>query len=101
MKAVKVEYKVQEHFVEQNKANIRKVMDKLKSDPIDGMLYSTYILEDGQSFLHINIARDQDTLSKLGELEEFHEFRAQLKSSEPINPPQATPLNPVGAGFNL
>ena len=30
MKAVKVQYKVQEDYVEQNKSNIRAVMDALK-----------------------------------------------------------------------
>ena len=101
MKAVIVEYQVKPEYVEQNKANIRKVMSRLKAEPIAGMLYSTYMRDDEQSFVHINISRDQETLSKLGELEEFKEFRIQLKESGPISPPQATPLTPVAAGFDL
>ena len=37
MKAVKVQYTVRTEYVNQNKANIRKVMDKLKSNPIEGL----------------------------------------------------------------
>ena len=55
MKAVKVEYTVKPEYIEQNKANIRKVMKRLKEDPIDGMLYSTYTLEDERTFIHINV----------------------------------------------
>lgn len=101
MKAVQVKYKVKAEYVSRNKTNVQRVMDRLKKDPIDGMLYSTYILEDGQTFVHINIARDQATLSKLQEVQEFTDFRMELKASQPIEPPKATPLELVGAGFDL
>lgn len=102
MKAVKVQYTVKSEFVEQNKANIQKVMDALKANPIEGMLYSSYTLEDdGQTFVHINIAKDEETVSKLIEMEEFDQFRQALKESEPVSPPQQTKLNLVGAGFEL
>lgn len=101
MNAVKVQYKVQEGYVEQNKANIRKVMERLKSDPIDGMMYSTYTLEDGQTFVHINIGKDEATIARLNEVEEFTDFRKALKASQPIEPPKATKLKLVGAGFDL
>ena len=101
MKAVKVEYRVTPEYVEQNKANIRKVMDALKANPIEGMQYATFTIDDGQTFVHINMARDGETLSKLGELEEFKHFRASLKASQPLVPPKATDLMPVAAGFSL
>ena len=101
MKAVKVQYTVQPDFVDQNKANIKKVMDKLKDSPIEGMLYSSYTLEDGQTFVHINIAKDGDTMNKLNDVQEFNEFRKALKESQPITPPQSTALEFVDAGFEL
>lgn len=101
MKAIKVQYTVQPDFVEDNKSNIRKVMDRLKVEPIDGMLYSSYTLDDGQTFVHINIAKDGDTMNKLNDVEEFQQFRKALKASGPVHPPKATPLDPVGAGFVL
>lgn len=101
MKAVKVEYMVRSEYVAQNKVNIARVMRRLRQDPIDGMLYSTYTLDDGQSFVHINIARDEETMNKLNDLEEFTAFRMALKESSPIKPPHATNLNFVDGGFEL
>lgn len=101
MKAVKVQYTVKPEYVEQNKANIRKVMDALRTNPIEGMFYSSYTLEDGQTFMHVNVARDEETLGKLGSVPEFAEFRKALKASQPISPPQPTQLDMVGAGFDI
>ena len=101
MKAVKVQYKVKREYVSQNKVNIKKVMDKLKSDPIEGMLYSSYTMDDGQTFVHINISKDAETMNKLNDLQEFNEFRKSLKESVPIEPPKSTNLELVEAGFEL
>ena len=76
-------------------------MDKLKKDGIDGMLYSSYTIDDGNTFVHINIARDAECMLKLNEVEEFNAFRKALKESEPASPPKAIDLNPVGAGFEI
>ena len=101
MKAVKVQYTVKPEYTEQNKANIRKVMEAIKANPIEGMLYSSYTLEDGQTFVHINIAKDDATMAKLNDVQEFNDFRKALKASEPIAPPKSTKLNQVAAGFEL
>ena len=102
MVAVRVKYTVTTEYIEQNKANIRKVMDFLKANPIEGMLYSSFNIEgDEQTFVHINICKDGETLSKLNDVEAFQNFRQSLKASSPISPPQQTKLIPVGAGFEL
>lgn len=102
MKAVKVEYTVKPEYVEQNKANIRRVMEALKDNPIDGMQYSTYTdAEHPNSFIHINMCRDEATMAKLQDLQEFNAFRMALKASQPLSPPKQTTLSLVGAGFEL
>ena len=102
MKAVKVQYTVQPEFVEENKKNIQRVMDALKANPILGMNYSTYTDdEQPNTFIHINMAKDDETMSKLSDVKEFKDFRMALKASEPISPPKQTKLNLVAAGFNL
>ena len=101
MKAVKVQYTVKPEYAEQNKVNIQKVMDVLKTNPIEGMLYSSYTLEDGQTFVHINIAKDDATMAKLNEVQEFNDFRKALKESRPIASPESIILNLVAAGFEL
>ena len=102
MKAVKVQYTVKEEYVVQNKANIQKVMEEIRTNPIEGMFYSSYTVEgDGQTFVHINIAKDGETIGKLNEVEAFQAFRKALKASNPISPPHRTDLELVGAGFDL
>ena len=101
MKAVRVKYTVKPEYVEQNKANIRKVMETLRANPIEGMHYASFTLDDEQTFVHINMAKDEEILSKLQEVEVFNEFRMALKASGPISPPQSENLNLVDAGFEL
>ena len=102
MKAVKVEYTVKEEFVTENKKNIQKVMAALKSNPIIGMQYSSYTrAENPNTFIHINMAKDEHIMSKLNELKEFKDFRIALKTSQPISPPNQTKLNLVAAGFEI
>lgn len=96
MKAVRVIYTVKPEYVETNQKNITAVMDYLRDNPIEGMWYKSFLLEDGQTFMHINISKDEETLGKLGEVELFNEFRRQLKESEPLVPPKSENISPVG-----
>ena len=102
MKAVKVEYTVQHDYVEQNKKNIQKVMDALRASPISGMQYSSYTDKDNpNTFIHINMAKDEHVMAKLNEIQEFTDFRMALKASQPLSPPKQTTLDLVGAGFEI
>lgn len=102
MKAVKVQYTVIPEYVEENKRNIQKVMDVLKAKPIEGMQYASYTDDENpNTFIHINMARDAETMSKLNDVKEFAEFRMALKASQPLSPPKQTTLNLVAAGFEL
>lgn len=102
MKAVKVEYTVQNDYVEQNKKNILKVMDALRANPINGMLYSSYTdKENPNTFVHINMARDEQIMAKLNDIKEFTDFRMALKASQPLSPPKQTTMDLVGAGFKI
>ena len=102
MKAVKVQYTVRQDYVSKNKENIRRVMAALQAKPVPGMQYSTYTdAEHPNTFIHINMAKDGPTMAKLGELPEFKAFRKALMESNPIESPNQTQLNLVGAGFEL
>jgi hypothetical protein len=101
MKAVQVRYTVRPEFADENKANILRVMAAPRASPIDGMLYSTHTVGDGNTFLHINISRDAETRAKLNELPEFKDFQAALNGSDPIDPPVVTELELLDAGFTL
>lgn len=102
MKAVKVEYTVRPEYVAENKRNIQRVMDALQANPIPGMHYSSYTdSAQPNTFIHINMAKDDATMGKLSEVQEFTDFRMALKASQPLSPPKQTKLDLVGAGFNL
>ncbi|MGI9423191.1 MAG: hypothetical protein ACR2PA_08355 [Hyphomicrobiaceae bacterium] len=99
MKSVKVTYTVRPEFVEENKANIRAVMDALKANPIDGVSYAAFMLDDGATFVHINLARDDEALSELTGMEAFKAFQSALRGSDPVAPPSPEAMQLVGANF--
>ena len=102
MKAVKVEYIVQDHYIATNKENIRKVMDAIKANPVEGMFYSSYTDKDNPAkFIHINMAANAEVMSKLNNIPEFTDFRMALKASQPVQSPKQTTLELVGAGFEM
>ena len=101
MKAVRVQYTVADDCIEQNKKNIKAVMDSLKENPIKGMYYATFQLSDGKSFMHLNFAEDGETMSKLNDVEAFQNFRNSLKASGPISPPKAENIELVGMGYEV
>jgi quinol monooxygenase YgiN len=89
-------------YVEENKRNIQKVMDALMANPIEGMQYASFTdQENPNTFVHINMARDSETMSKLNEVPEFNQFRMALKASGPLSPPKQTTLDFVGSGFDI
>ena len=101
MKAVKVEYTVKPEYVATNKANIQKVMDELRALGDVGILYSSYVKEDGVSFVHFSIHRDSEEPNLLTTLPAFKAFSTQLKAEGIVTPPQSTKLEMVGKSFDL
>jgi len=101
MKTVRVIYTVQPEYIEQNKINIQAVMNSLNANPIEGMYYSTYQLSDGVSFMHLNVAKDAETMSKLNAVDAFNNFRMQLKASNPVHPPKGEDISLVGSSWNM
>jgi len=101
MKAVKVQYTVQTKFIEQNKKNIQAVMEAIKANPIEGMYYSTFQLEDKNTFIHINFTKDEASMQKLGDIAEFNYFRKSLKESSLINPPQQANITFIGSSWEI
>ena len=101
MKAIKVEYTVKPEYVNTNKANIQKVMDELRALGDIGVLYSTYIKEDGCSFVHFSIHRNSEEPNIIPTLTAFKHFSEQLKAEGLVAPPQTVKLEMVGKSFDL
>jgi hypothetical protein len=100
MRAVKVEYTVKPEYVATNKANIQKVMDELRGMGNTGTLYSTYIKEDGVSFVHFSIHKDEENI--IPSLSAFKAFTTQLKAEGLVGgAPQALKLEMVAKSFDF
>jgi hypothetical protein len=100
MRAVKVEYTVKPEYVSTNKANIQKVMDELRGLGDVGILYSTYLKENGCSFVHFAIHKNEENI--LTSLASFKAFSAQLKAEGLAGEvPQAVKLEMVARSFDF
>ena len=101
MKAVKVQYTVKAGYTDTNKRNIRRVMADLQEIAHPGIKYSTFILEDGKTFIHLGMYSDQEALDVVNNLQSFQFFRDQLKASGPEAPPQGDDLNLVDSSYEI
>jgi len=100
MRAVKVEYTVKPEYVNTNKANIKKVMDELRSMGDVGILYSTYTKEDGVSFVHFSIHKNEENI--IPSLPAFKAFAAQLKAEGLVgDAPKSLKLEMIAKSFDL
>jgi len=101
MKAVKVQYTVKAEYAETNKANVSRVMSDLQALANPGIKYSTFVLEDGKTFVHFGIYTDQEALDVVNNLPSFQAFREQLKASGPEAPPKGDDLTLVGSSYEI
>ena len=101
MMITKIQYTVKPEFVETNKQNIQAVMEELKSLGNNNIRYSSYIFEDGKTFMHFVVAKDEETNKILTGLEVFKKFQTELKASGPEVPPKVDHLNLVGSSFEI
>ncbi len=101
MKAVKVQYKVKPEYTDTNKANIAEVMSDLRKLNDNTIKYSTFISEDGQTFVHFAMFKDENGQRTLNELGSFKKFGAELKASGPLEPPKPETLTLVDSGYDI
>ena len=65
-----------------------------------GILYSTYVKEDGVSFVHFSIHKDEENI--IPSLSAFKVFSAQLKAEGLVGEvPKALKLEMVAKSFDL
>ena len=101
MKSVKVQYTVKTEYADTNKDNIRQVMTDLQELANPGIKYSSFILEDGKTFIHFGMYADQEALELVNNLPSFQSFREQLKASQPETPPKGDDLTLVDASYEI
>jgi hypothetical protein len=101
MKIVKVTYTTKPAFAEQNKANIKNVMNDLQQLQHAGIFYTTCLGADGKTFMHTAYFNAEEDQKKLNELPSFKRFQQELKASGPEVPPQQELLTLVGSSNNI
>ena len=101
MKTVRVQYKVRPEYAETNKLNIAGVMSELRKLNDSGIKYSTFLYEDGLTFLHFAMFGDDDGQKTLNDLESFKKFTAELKASSLQEPPKAENLSLVDSCYDI
>ena len=100
MKVVKVEYQVKDEFIEQNKKNIEAIIEELKGRGDVGVKYFANIKEDGKTFVHINIMRDDVDPSVMSEMDSFKKFQKELGENVTVKP-EVTPLKNIASSFDV
>ncbi len=101
MHAIRVQNTVQPGFAKANAANNERVMAVLREAPIPGVSTSASLKDDGQTFVHLVMATDEEQRAKISELPAFQEFQAALQASGPVSPPAKEALRVVGSSLVL
>jgi quinol monooxygenase YgiN len=101
MKSVKVQYTVKAEYADTNKKNVAKVMADLRELAHPGIKYSTFVMEDGITFIHFGMYADQEALDVVNNLPSFQSFREQLKASGPEAPPKGDDLTLVDSSYEI
>jgi len=96
MKIVKVTYTTKPKFVEQNRSNIKTVMNDLQQLNHAGISYNACLSADGKTFIHTAFFKSEEDQKLLNELPSFKHFQAQLKSGGLEIPPKQELLTLVG-----
>ena len=101
MNAVKVQYTVKAEYVETNKKNIARVMQALQEINSPDIKYSSFLLDDGQTFVHFVMRANEEAGAILSDLEAFKDFQQQLRNSGPVSPPKPENLTLVGSSWSI
>lgn len=81
MKIVRVHYTTTAEFAPRNQENIRAIADAVAALGHPGIRYSTYLLPDGKTFMHLDHFDSEELHQLLTELDSFKKFDDELWAS--------------------
>ena len=82
MKIVRVQYTTRPEYAATNMENIRQIVNELKKINHPGIRYSTYLLPDGKTFMHLDHLENEEAHLVLQGLVSFKKFAAELGASD-------------------
>ena len=100
MKIVRVQYTTTPEYAYTNQQNIQKVVDELRKINHQGIIYSTYLLPDGKTFMHFDQFENEDAHQFLQSLESFKQFSKGLWASGLEVEPKLELLSLVSSTIN-
>lgn len=84
MISVMVTYKIKPAFIEQNKQNVQQFLSDFKALDTSGFEYNVYTKEDGLTFVHHSIYRDEKIQTEVLNVPSFKEFQ-RLRDESGLN----------------
>ncbi|MCF0040481.1 hypothetical protein [Dyadobacter fanqingshengii] len=81
MIVVKVSYTVEGAYVEKNQENINIFMEDFKKLSGNDFRYNVYLMNDGQTFVHLSHFKNPDIQNKVLNVPSFKEFQKQRDES--------------------
>ena len=101
MRIVKVTYTTKAEYSEQNKTNIKAVMNDLQQLNNPNINYNCCVCADDKTFIHSAFFPSDAEQKILFDLPSFQNFQAQLKASGPEVSPKTELLTLVGTSKDI
>lgn len=101
MIATHVRYTVNADYAEQNKANIRRVMEEIRSLGRTDIQYSVFVEDDGKTFNHWPLFASEEARKVFIALASFKAFQSGLQEGLQEGPPRANNLTLVGSSVDV
>lgn len=101
MISVKVTYTVKSSFAAENQENIRAFMKDLRALNSKDIRYTVYLDNDGKTFTHLSIHKDEVIQAKLLNMPSFKAFQEKRDASGLEVEPQIVVTQLVAASYEL
>jgi hypothetical protein len=88
-------YKTKPQHAAENEHLVRAVFDEIHRTQPEGIRYSTFLLDDGLTFINIVATETSSGLAPLGQLQAYRQIQ-QGKYDRFDEPPQVTELHELG-----
>ena len=88
-------YKTKPQHAAENGRLVRAVFDEIHRTQPEGIRYSTFLLDDGLTFINIVATETSSGLAPLGQLQAYRQIQ-QGKYDRFDEPPQVTELHELG-----
>jgi len=81
MKIVRVQYTTRPEFAARNAENIAAVAAEIRSLNLPGVIYTTYLMPDGKTFMHLDHFTNEEAHESVTGLASFKHFAEELHAS--------------------